>query len=192
MDVTGLTPLLIVTQIFDVYFSHYCITFRPVLSDEECQPCPQDSTKVLCLPGNVTVQVKNNSTNTSTYANMTCYTNLSPNMINGFEWLKNQQKIPNVNQSFLVQNITQKTTYTCTVLSLCGNFNSTIFEIGSTRNQFHVVLLICGVGAVFIILTFGISMKIMLKRGEVQRQARRQQRQAMQSNESTATTISYW
>ncbi|XP_060742908.1 uncharacterized protein LOC132856999 isoform X2 [Tachysurus vachellii] len=185
MDVTGLTPLLIVTQIYNVLSVN-------TTSSPECQPCPQDSTKVLCLPGNVTVQVKNNSTNTSTYENMTCYTNLSPNMINGFEWLKNQQKIPNVNQSFLVQNITQKTTYTCTVLSLCGNFNSTIFEIGSTRNQFHVVLLICGVGAVFIILTFGISMKIMLKRGEVQRQARRQQRQAMQSNESTATTISYW
>ncbi|GAA6103413.1 uncharacterized protein LOC125145648 isoform X1, partial [Tachysurus ichikawai] len=60
---------------------------------------------------------------------MTCYTNLSPNMIDGFEWVKDQQKIPNENQSFLVQNITQKTTFTCTVLSPCGNFNSSVFVI---------------------------------------------------------------
>ncbi|XP_047675176.1 uncharacterized protein LOC125145648 isoform X3 [Tachysurus fulvidraco] len=156
-----------------------------------CQPCPPDPKEVRCLPGNVTVQVKNNSPNTNTYVNMTCYTNLSTNMIDGFEWVKNQQKIPD-NQSFLVQKITQKTNFTCTVLTPCGNFSSSIFEIGSHGHQVLIVLLICGVGAVFIILTFGISMKIMLKRGEVQRQARRQQRQVMQSNESTATTISYW
>ncbi|XP_047675174.1 uncharacterized protein LOC125145648 isoform X1 [Tachysurus fulvidraco] len=156
-----------------------------------CQPCPPDPKEVQCLPGNVTVQVKNNSPNTNTYVNMTCYTNLSTNMIDGFEWVKNQQKIPD-NQSFLVQKITQKTNFTCTVLTPCGNFSSSIFEIGSHGHQVLIVLLICGVGAVFIILTFGISMKIMLKRGEVQRQARRQQRQVMQSNESTATTISYW
>ncbi|MCI4381577.1 hypothetical protein PGIGA_G00253560 [Pangasianodon gigas] len=185
MDVAGLTSLLISTLIYHVLSNSFSA------ADKGFQPCSQNLTQ--CPPGNVTVQMKNYSVNNcGTNVHVTCNTSLPPNLICGFEWWQDQKKIDGQNQSTLVQKITKKVIVSCTVLSPCGNFTSSSNEINCNETDVATVLLICGVGAFIVILMFGITMKIMLKRGEVERQARRQQRQAMQSNDSTATVTSYW
>ncbi|KAK3526336.1 hypothetical protein QTP70_024278, partial [Hemibagrus guttatus] len=142
-------------------------------------------------PGNFTVQVRvNYSTRT-----VTCDNNLPPDVINGFVWVINQNVTAENNKSISVPKIKNKMTFTCTVLTQFGNFTSPSYEASMPEvpgKSVGIVLMVCGIGAFFVILMFGITMKIMLKRGEIQRQARRQQRQAMQSNDSTATVISYW
>ncbi|XP_053498460.1 uncharacterized protein LOC128618704 isoform X2 [Ictalurus furcatus] len=145
--------------------------------------------------GNITAQVTNLSPATScfTNVNVTCETNLSLNLIYGFEWQKDQNNIDSNKQNILVQKIKKNVTLTCTVLSSCGNVTSSSYNITSCpEDNITTVLLICGAGAIIVIFMFAITMKIMLKRGEAQRQARRQQRQVMQSNDSTATVTSYW
>ncbi|XP_058264584.1 uncharacterized protein LOC131365030 [Hemibagrus wyckioides] len=169
-----------------MFSSLHGITLLPILTDEECQPCPQNWTDVRCLPGNVTVQVISNSS-----SNLTCHNNLPPGLIDGFKWAINQNVIAGNTQSIFNAKITDKMTFTCTVLTPCGNFTSSPYQTVGHSNSGAIILLICGIGAVFVILMFGITMKIMLKRGEVRRQARRQQRQ-VQSNDSTATVVSYW
>ncbi|KAF7702351.1 uncharacterized protein LOC124392017 isoform X2 [Silurus meridionalis] len=180
--ITGLTHLLIFTMIYHVL---------SVLADKEWQPCSQNFTQVYC-PSNITVEVKamTDVNNCGENVNMICNTNLPLNLTCGFKWNGEQNQTDSNNQS-INQIISNKKAFICTVLSPCGNFSSSSYE-QKCKDQLTIVLLICGIGAILIILVFGMTMKIILKRGEVQRQARRQQRQAMQSNDSTATTTSYW
>ncbi|KAM9496147.1 uncharacterized protein Hap1MRO34_023503 isoform 1-T2 [Clarias gariepinus] len=189
MGVTGLTCLIISKLIY-----HLLPFFISSSTADGFQTCPKNLTQY--NPYNVSVQLKNVlGRSCPTVVNMTCCTNLPLNLSHGFEWWKDQNKINNSNQNTLSQNITGQVKFTCIVLSQCGNFSASMNQTtncSSDHNGITTVLLICAVGAIFVILMFGITMKVMLKRGEVQRQARRQQRQVVQNSDSTATVTSTW
>ncbi|XP_065126808.2 uncharacterized protein [Paramisgurnus dabryanus] len=142
---------------------------------------------------NVTVTATPNPADKLKDVNVTCVHDL-PRANISIVWIKN--KIPieeNHYETLLIPRITEGVDVTCQISSICGNFSDTE-TITLTTDNSTVVILICVAGAFGLLLIFGIVMKITQRSGQVQREARKRQReQNIQNIHSTATvTTNYW
>ncbi|XP_073668155.1 uncharacterized protein [Paramisgurnus dabryanus] len=166
------------------------------------EPCPQCFTNQKCYNDvpthcrqafNVTVTATPNPADKLKDVNVTCVHDL-PRANISIVWIKN--KIPieeNHYETLLIPRITEGVDVTCQISSICGNFSDTE-TITLTTDNSTVVILICVAGAFGLLLIFGIVMKITQRSGQVQREARKRQReQNIQNIHSTATvTTNYW
>ncbi|XP_076862062.1 uncharacterized protein LOC143514586 isoform X2 [Brachyhypopomus gauderio] len=160
-----------------------------------CSSCLPDVPVNCTRDFTVNVDAGSHTVDMDSVINVTCCHNLPVNVSLNFTWyIYNalRGRDPRVSVE-----INQTVTVVCNVLSPCGSFNSSQ-EIQETLKESNmnssIVLLICGLGAVFIFILLGIAMKIMLRRGEAQNQARKRRRQEeMQSTNSTTTAVAnYW
>ncbi|KAL7858518.1 hypothetical protein AOLI_G00186200 [Acnodon oligacanthus] len=199
----GLTYTLTSTLLYHVLADSTCMPSECLncsLSNAgNCLLCSKNNTNVCDAPKScskdfsVRVNATSFTVDEGTQLSVTCVQDLPQNLSITFEWSKNNQLINGQNGSILVMKMKEKLTISCTVRSPCGNFSSSPQDV-TVNDQAGIILLICGVSAVVIIIMLAVIMKVLIKRNEVQREARKRQRQVhMQDISSTATTVTrYW
>ncbi|XP_048043925.1 uncharacterized protein LOC125266872 isoform X2 [Megalobrama amblycephala] len=105
-------------------------------------------------------------------------------------WLKNDELQEGENKkTFQIEIILKDTNISCKVKSACGDLNSTItIKVKAANNM--MIIMICVGGAAALLMLFAVGMKIVLRRGQVQSQARKRQRQQnMENIHSTVNTV---
>ncbi|XP_062856806.1 uncharacterized protein LOC134319508 isoform X2 [Trichomycterus rosablanca] len=105
-----------------------------------------------------------------------------------YQWLLNN-KSDSQNKTMSLR-IKERVTLKCTVLSQCGNFSSEDHMI-SLDDQITLILVICAIGAVFVILSAYFAMKMKLRQTNLHREAMRRQRQETQREVTTTTSTGY-
>ncbi|XP_072529668.1 uncharacterized protein [Salminus brasiliensis] len=167
-----------------------CLLNCTAVTVENCKLC--SNTSEACFDVSVQLKAEPETVNEGTELAVVCNHNLPQNLTLGFTWQQNKDVKTSKNNSVLLK-IKEKTTLTCIVQSLCGNFSSAAQDI-NINDQSGFILLICGVSAVVVIILLAVAMKIIIKRNQAQNEARKRQRQAhMQNISSTSTTITgYW
>ncbi|XP_036431318.1 uncharacterized protein LOC118811269 [Colossoma macropomum] len=199
----GLTSFLVSTLLYHVRANSTCMPSECLNCSSSnagnCLLCSGNSTSFCDVPMTCSKDFKVQLIATSftvdegTQLNLTCVQDLPQNLTIAFEWSKNNQLIKGENRSILVMKIKETITLSCTVRSPCGDFSSAPQGV-TVNDQAGIILLICGVSAVVIIILLAVIMKVLIKRNEVQREARKRHRQThMQNISSTTTTVPrYW
>ncbi|KAL6473938.1 hypothetical protein MHYP_G00174990 [Metynnis hypsauchen] len=199
----GLTYILTSTLLYHVLADRTCMPLEclncSLPNSGKCLQCSRNDTNFCDVHENcskdfnVQVNATSFTVDEGTQLSVTCVQDLPQNLSITFEWSNNNQLINGENRSILVMKVKEKLKLSCTVRSPCGNFTSASQDV-TVNDQAGIILLICGVSAAVIIILLAVVMKVMIKRNEVQREARKRQRQAhMQDMSSTATTVTrYW
>ncbi|XP_077103338.1 uncharacterized protein LOC143756663 [Siphateles boraxobius] len=119
--------------------------------------------------------------------NLTCVHDL-PNA--SISWKKDSKiQSGEISETFQIKTILKNTVIVCNVSSICGSFDSNITITVIAANNM-VVILVCVGAAAALLMMFAIGMKISLRRGQVQSQARKRQRQQnMENIHSSVNTI---
>ncbi|XP_067265554.1 uncharacterized protein [Chanodichthys erythropterus] len=145
------------------------------------------------VPENCTMKDLNVTTEPTSPVNegldvtVTCIHDL-PN--GSISWLKNDELQEGENKNtFQIKIILKDTNVTCMVKSYCGDIKSTITITVKAANNMMIIM-ICVGGAAALLMLFAVGMKIVLRRGQVQSQARKRQRQQnMENIHSTVNTV---
>ncbi|ROL41117.1 hypothetical protein DPX16_2617 [Anabarilius grahami] len=105
-------------------------------------------------------------------------------------WLQDNELQKGENkETFQIKNILEEKNISCNVKSVCGVLSSTITITVKAGNHMMIIM-ICVGGAAALLMLFAVGMKIVLRRGQVQSQARKRQRQQnMENIHSTVNTV---
>ncbi|XP_066525468.1 uncharacterized protein [Hoplias malabaricus] len=124
--------------------------------------------------------------------NVTCVYNVSQNLVTGFEWTQGDKASVKTNSSVFTVATKKTVKLTCCVVCISGKLCAS--QIITVNDPTVLILVICGVSALVVIILLAIIMKILMKRNEVQREARKRQRQRnMENISSPGTTVTgYW
>ncbi|KAK7140893.1 hypothetical protein R3I93_015132 [Phoxinus phoxinus] len=140
---------------------------------------------------NVTIKSQTNETTVDEGSDvtLTCVHDLPNVSINSFRWEKDNELQGETSETFQIKTILESCLVDCNVDSICGVFNSNI-TITVKPGSHMVVILVCVGAAAALLMMFAIGMKISLRRGQVQSQARKRQRQQnMENIHSTVNTV---
>ncbi|XDV37768.1 hypothetical protein PO909_007323 [Leuciscus waleckii] len=164
---------------------------------DKCFNCSVSNTSQNCTNGvpenctikafNVTIQI-NSSLPVDEGSNviLTCVHDL-PN--GSIRWMKDNVLQEERSGTYEIKHIIRSAVVHCDVESICGVFNYNVtVEVKAANNM--VIILICVGAAAALLMMFAIGMKISLRRGQVQSQARKRQRQQnMENIHSTVNTV---
>ncbi|KAG9281239.1 hypothetical protein AMEX_G4029 [Astyanax mexicanus] len=206
----GLTYLLFSTLLFSVFLAHQvladslCVPYQCLncSASGNCQLCSNtsvanstsciDAPKICIIDAAVKLIADSFQVEERSALTVDCNHSLPQNMNTSFMWLINNNEMMGEINSSLVVKINETIKLACTVFSPCGKFSSNSQEI-TIKDGSGLIILICGVGAVVVIVILGVVMKIIIKRNEVQNEARKRQRQARMQNISSTTEVTgYW
>ncbi|TKS72419.1 hypothetical protein D9C73_006493 [Collichthys lucidus] len=101
-----------------------------------------------------------------------------PNLELTFEWMKSGEILEGKNTSTLfLKKVLQRDNgqYHCSVNSTCGHYESSPHAV-DVKNNNLVLLVICGVGALVMVVIIGVVMKYKLKRDSARYKERMKQR----------------
>ncbi|XP_027139694.1 uncharacterized protein LOC104927065 [Larimichthys crocea] len=152
----------------------------------ECPVCPDSQNCINVSASNLTnckkeFKVHVNSSisepNEGNDITLNCIHDL-PNLNLTFEWMKNGEILKGKNTSTLfLKKVLQRHNgqYHCSVNSTCGHYESSPHVV-DVKNNNLVLLVICGVGALVVVVIIGVVMKYKLKRDSARYKERMKQR----------------
>ncbi|XP_051505433.1 uncharacterized protein LOC127412819 [Myxocyprinus asiaticus] len=154
--------------------------------------CPQcSSNSINCTSVLVSLNTTSTTVEEGADVTVTCLHNLPKGIMNSFSWHLDKDLTTDIqNETLNIKSISKTVEVNCTVSNICGNFSVNL-KITVNASNAMVIVLICIGAAAGVLLMLAIVMKITLRRGQVQSQARmRKRQQNIENIHSNVTTIS--